>query len=725
MVSLAAWAIACAAMGQSVVTGVSARQVGEGLEVKVSGRDLPRPTVQRVLGGRAFILEFRAELEGKGRRVSTRHAGVDFVQWGWYRARPPIIRVQLRLDPKVEPRVTQDETGWMVRVNTVADVEEIANPAATVSTPKPKADAVEPFPNEVPPIEPVRTSAPNPRVQELRVTRLESRRPAMVSLEFVNTDIVQILKGLALQAGVNIVTAPEVKGQLTVSLNNVTVDEALKLVTSLADVEYAQVGATYIVTPNAKLETIKRRITGEVAPTQEGDMSDTYVVKGGTARDLIAAVAGKEANKVGRVTLMATPAGSNSRQTVVLRGPREEVADLVRTFEQLDNADAKLDTFHLYDVKYLDPRPLREELIATIPGLRATILPASVANPRVFRPEELATQSRTAIQTDTAKDKPKEGEGEGGGSSEVQDIQAAGDKRSDREERGITQPFNAFETVAVPMKIVLRGTQAQIDQALAYLEKIDVQPKRIAMELRVMELSKEDALRVGLDWNILSTNGAVRAFRMNQGLGDTSVTPGTFTGVFSEGSSVLATLDKVANDRNLLARPNLLAVDGRESELFVGDVVRFVRSIQATQNGTTIEIGEERVGVRLAVLPRVGGEGTITLDMRPIISVLRGFTAVPGGGNLPQTSERIVQSTAVMKSGETIALGGLIQDEDRDNVRGIPILGDLPIIGALFRRTERTKQRTEVVFFLTAKVVTNDGERAADPRVNDPTKKNN
>jgi type II secretory pathway component GspD/PulD (secretin) len=109
--------------------------------------------------------------------------------------------------------------------------------------------------------------------------------------------------------------------------------------------------------------------------------------------------------------------------------------------------------------------------------------------------------------------------------------------------------------------------------------------------------------------------------------------------------------------------------------------------------------------VRLAVLARAGADGNISLDLRPTLSFLRQFTQVPGGGQLPQTSERTTQSTAVIKSGETIALGGLIQDFDRKTVGGIPILKDLPIVGALFRRTDNSKVRTEVVFFLTARIV--------------------
>lgn len=84
---------------------------------------------------------------------------------------------------------------------------------------------------------------------------------------------------------------------------------------------------------------------------------------------------------------------------------------------------------------------------------------------------------------------------------------------------------------------------------------------------------------------------------------------------------------------------------------------------------------------------------------------------------MPQTSDRKASMFVNMRSGETIALGGLIQDTDRKKVSGIPGLMDLPFIGWLFRRTDNTRVRTEIVFFLTAVEVTfDDRANAASPR---------
>jgi type II secretory pathway component GspD/PulD (secretin) len=549
-----------------------------------------------------------------------------------------------------------------------------------------------------------------------------------VSLEFVNTDIVQILRALALQTNTNIVAAPEVKGSLTVSLNDVDVEEALRMVTGMTGLAYTRIGSTILVAPHERIDAIRREVTGEAPAEMEAPVSEAYTVKGGKAEELVSAIAGKGQSSVGQVLLLATPSDSSSEQTIVLRGPKAQVAMIRKTLEQLDvSSELTAASYVIYDVKHLDPRALREDLIAAFPGLRANVIPGQVSSPGIYKPSQITKDATSAVADPNAKSEGGSPGGQsagagaagagGGGST---DVKSSDDNRSTRDTMGLTQPFQEYEKISVPMKLVLRGPKAQIDQALDYLSKIDIAPKQVALELRVMELTKDDALRIGLDWSILSGMGTVQALQLNETLGDTSSTAGVVSGTLTGPQSITATLDKSATNNNLIARPNLLAVDGRSAELFVGDVIRYIQTIQTSQNGTTVQTGEEHVGVRLAILPRISADNTIVMELRPIVTYLTGYTPVPGGGELPQTSERVEQTTAVMHDGDTIALGGLIQTQDEKTIGGIPFLKDLPIIGELFRRTTKDKQRTEIVFFLTAKIVDpHVTPAAADPREHD------
>jgi type II secretory pathway component GspD/PulD (secretin) len=254
------------------------------------------------------------------------------------------------------------------------------------------------------------------------------------------------------------------------------------------------------------------------------------------------------------------------------------------------------------------------------------------------------------------------------------------------------------------MRLIFRGSHDQVLQALKFAKVLDTPPRQVALELRVMELTKSDALNAGIDWSIV-TGGAVKVLNLNNA--QTSANNTASISISGKGfnGDVTASLDALAEKNKLVARPNLVAMDGRQSEVFIGDIVRYVESITQSQNGTTVTTGEVPVGVRLSVLPRIGADGNMTLDLRPRVSLLTSFTSVPGGGQLPQTSSRFAQSTISLQSGQTIAIGGLIQDQDVKTLSGIPILMNLPISGPLFRSTTLSKERTELVIFLTARTL--------------------
>jgi type II secretory pathway component GspD/PulD (secretin) len=433
---------------------------------------------------------------------------------------------------------------------------------------------------------------------------------------------------------------------------------------------------------------------------------DTYVLRSDDvkANDLVKAVSATQPNNFLNVDLYATPADFKV-QSVVLVGRDSEVKKAEGLLKDLDQSGYGTEVF-MYDVQHADPRSLREALIAQVKGLRVSIAPNSAGNTRVYEQGKAVEQAQ---QKTLASDQTQTGGAPAASTDAAAKAGAAGTY-------DLSQPFQDYEKVAVPMKLVLTGTSEELDSAKAYLSKVDVAAKQVALELRVMEMTKEDAEKIGIDWSVITGSAAVRTITLDHSIENPSDSATLHIGGRNWGADVTATLDSFANKNNLIARPNLLALDGRESEIFVGDVIRYVKSIQVSQNGTTVITDEVPVGVRLSVMPRIGADSMV-LDLRPEVSFLKGFTDVPGGGQLPQTSLRTAQSTVSIHDGDTIAIGGLIQDQDVFNVSKVPFLGDLPIIGRLFRSTTKDKQRTEVVLFLTAHEVNDHPGNTADPRV--------
>jgi general secretion pathway protein D len=112
--------------------------------------------------------------------------------------------------------------------------------------------------------------------------------------------------------------------------------------------------------------------------------------------------------------------------------------------------------------------------------------------------------------------------------------------------------------------------------------------------------------------------------------------------------------------------------------------------------------------VQLSILPRIGSDNTITMDLRPNVTFLKSMVTVNTGQGevqLPTVSNRVFQSTLTMKSGETIAIGGLITSQDLANVTGFPLLMNLPVLGQLFRQTTKSRDTSELVIFITAREI--------------------
>jgi type II secretory pathway component GspD/PulD (secretin) len=109
---------------------------------------------------------------------------------------------------------------------------------------------------------------------------------------------------------------------------------------------------------------------------------------------------------------------------------------------------------------------------------------------------------------------------------------------------------------------------------------------------------------------------------------------------------------------------------------------------------------EVPVGIILLVHPRVNDNDHITLRVKPVVSTVTSFV-----DGVPQTSTREAETVVRVKNGDTLVIGGLIRDEDVKTMTKVPLLGDLPLVGALFRHYERNHRRSEVMIFLTIKLI--------------------
>ena len=247
-------------------------------------------------------------------------------------------------------------------------------------------------------------------------------------------------------------------------------------------------------------------------------------------------------------------------------------------------------------------------------------------------------------------------------------------------------------------KLVLIGDPAEIGKVRSLLEQLDVKLPQISIEVAITELSanKNSELGVTWEWSDLLLKETPPSSGINFG----KITK-------SEGMSFSATISAMIENgtANLLAKPNISVIDNEYAEILIGDRILFPKLAGYTANGAPYyDKAEERVGIYLQIAARVSDKDEIILSVAPQVSLVTDYlkTAV---GDYPQISTRQARTTLSVKNGTTIAIGGLIREDEIRNASKIPLLGDLPIIGSLFRHEKKTKTRTELVIFLTPKIV--------------------
>ncbi len=284
-------------------------------------------------------------------------------------------------------------------------------------------------------------------------------------------------------------------------------------------------------------------------------------------------------------------------------------------------------------------------------------------------------------------------------------------------------PENALRIVADVRDnaLVMYATPAEYETMLAALKKLDIVPLQVLIEATIAEVTLNDELKYGLEW-FFSAGGSKFVFSPNQ-ITTAAPTPDNvltsqfpgFSYILSQSNArvVLNALTQIT-DVKVISSPSLMVLDNEPARLQVGDQVPLSvqSSVSTLAAGAPIvsEIEYRDTGVILDIIPRVNAGGLVVLDIIQEVSkvsptVVTASTTTTTQATTPTISQRRIASTVAINSGDTVALGGLIQDSVTKSVSGIPVLSDIPILGNLFKTTDNANARTELLVLLTPRVV--------------------
>lgn len=260
--------------------------------------------------------------------------------------------------------------------------------------------------------------------------------------------------------------------------------------------------------------------------------------------------------------------------------------------------------------------------------------------------------------------------------------------------------------------IIVWGNDSEQDSFSRLIQSLDTTPVQVLLEATIAEVSLNDELAFGLR-SYFEDKGNSGTFTDASNGSVTSTFPG-LSFMFSGTNSAVAlnALNSITNV-NVVSSPSLMVVDNQEAKLQIGDQVPI--ATQQTQESGTKDapvintISFRDTGIILTVKPRVSSGGQVVLDIEQEVSSVSNTTT--SGIDSPTISQRKIKTSVVVTDGQTLALGGLIEDRNNRTTAGAPGISKVPVLGALFRNRKDKRGRTELLILITPKVI-RDGHEA-------------
>lgn len=596
------------------------------------------------------------------------------------------------------------------------------------------------------------TSTPNVQSTVLSGDVRLTNRNDKITLSLRDSDVKQVLRMFADKAGMNIVFHSSVDGKVTLDLVNMPINDAFNLVLQVA-------GLNYYTQNNTLIVLAKDNADNAAFSKQEMMVFPVkYVSAGKIANFLNNNVFGMKKAGLSSVDAATVNAATNE---IIVFGMKSDAAIVQKVIDQLDREPLT----KTFAVNHTTPAEMADMICNMLLPSRGSQSGESKGSSSSFAPATpgVGTTGGAAsingvmtggAASTTSSSDLKLGEG-------IVACTVSGQASSTT-----SAPFD-LQNLAIsyyPQRgtiMMMGGSEAQMHMIENFIKTNDVKQPQAYLEVSIVELNEAGSKEFANNWAIQSDAWGVKfsGGRVSGGReaspydrvyditkhywtepkvnDDGTITLPTYTAVSGKekgvyhGSYISWTMNYLIENRKarVLANPKLLITNGQESTIdLTQDYVEKVTSefLSSTSTGgagtgtvqRTYTIGSDQ-GIKVVLTPFISPDGYVTLNIKPEYSTVAGEVRTPSETNDGSTD---LQATLLsrrnldlknirIKDGETLAIGGLIQENEQKTVQKIPVLGDLPVIGAAFRSSSTTKAKTELVIMLTPKII-NDGENS-------------
>lgn len=291
---------------------------------------------------------------------------------------------------------------------------------------------------------------------------------------------------------------------------------------------------------------------------------------------------------------------------------------------------------------------------------------------------------------------------------------AAGTRAPDEGQGGVTAVALAsgVRVIAdhINNAVLVYGSKAEYGKIEATLKRLDVPPTQVMIEASIIEVSLTDELQYGLQWLFTDQRGSNVGTGVLGSLSTVSGAGGFSYTLRNSAGQVRAVLNALAEKSlvKVISSPALMVLDNHTASISVGNQQPIRTSETVTDGGNvSTSIQYKDTGVSLSVTPSVNAGNLVTMQLVQGVTDVGAIDTATGQRSFLQ---RQIASKVAVRSGETLVLGGLIQDNTTSGNKGLPGLKDVPVLGALFGTQTRNINRTELLVILTPRVLRNDDE---------------
>lgn len=346
--------------------------------------------------------------------------------------------------------------------------------------------------------------------------------------------------------------------------------------------------------------------------------------------------------------------------------------------------------------EYLD---LVRGVVAELDGIEATERMQLVYKLRYAKADEVEQTLARYFQEESTKVRSTLGPDQSGALARQleQEVTVVGDQKSN--------------------KLVVSTSPRYVDIVKSIIEELDAAPPQVMIQVLLAEVTLDASQQWGMDANAGPFGGNQWRFgTLGAGAGVATALGVANLSIATNDFNVLIRALEVQGKLEVLSRPQVTVNNNEQALIQVGEDIAIVTGVERLDNGNTRSNVERRdVGIILNVTPSISADGFVRLEIAPeISSVSQRTTQISEDFEAPIITTRKVDTVVTVKDGQTVVIGGLIQNQQEDRRTKVPILGDIPVLGHAFRSTQVENIKTELLVILTPKVVPGDSATAVE-----------